>query len=75
MFPFVLANEGHYRNAFKYYKNLKKDKRWTSYVPNGAQSMTMSGAPAVRGMRMGALPEQNVGERLPRLTLVCGGFC
>ena len=40
MFPFVLANEGYYKNSFKYYKNLKKDKRWTSYVPNGAESLT-----------------------------------
>jgi len=40
MKPFILANEGFYKDAFKYYKNLKKDKRWTSYMPNGAESMS-----------------------------------
>ena len=38
--PFVLPNEGYYRDAFRYYKNLAKDPRWTSYTPNGAQSLT-----------------------------------
>ena len=37
---FVLPNEGHYRNSFRYYKTLKKDPRWTSYTPDGAGSLT-----------------------------------
>ena len=36
----MLANEGYYRDAFRYYKNLAKDPRWTSYTPNGATSLT-----------------------------------
>lgn len=31
---------------------------------NGAQSMTMDGTPAVKGMRLGRMPEENVGDVL-----------
>lgn len=49
---FILPNEGRYRNAFKYYKNLKKDKRWTSYVPNGAESLTQQEVKKIANARV-----------------------
>ena len=37
--PFIKEHEHHYVDSWKYYKTLKKDKRWSGYSPNAAEAL------------------------------------
>ena len=37
---FIKEHEHHYKDSWKYFKNVKKDKAWTEYAPNAAESLT-----------------------------------
>ena len=38
--PFIKEHEEKYKDSWAYLKNLKKDKRWSEYQPNAAESLT-----------------------------------